>query len=159
MLILDRKLITSPLPWFTYYICTIIFKKQGTKEREKTITEMKYRYGRGHNANDLNAENAMFCGSYHGCIAQCFNVPAQGKYCKGANTEKARNTMTALKNQIRMQLKQVGSPRYPYLWNEFSFVSANTDSQDNAPEMMAAMGPTWEFVLPEWGIDWTGIIS
>ena len=60
MLSLDREVIMSALPRATFHTRTIIFKKHGSEEREKTITEMKYRYGPGHNANDLNAENAMF---------------------------------------------------------------------------------------------------
>ena len=76
----------------------MIFKKHGNEERQKTIAEMKYRYGPEHNANDLNAENATFWCSYHGCIAQGIHIPAQGKYCKGDNTEKAKNTITALKS-------------------------------------------------------------
>ena len=75
-----------------------MLKKNGTEEREKTIAEMKYRYGPGYNANDLNAENATFWCSYHGCIAQGIHIPAQGKYCKKSNTTKARNPITALKS-------------------------------------------------------------
>ena len=98
MSVLDRKDIASTLPCVTFDIRTIILKKNGTEEREKTIAEMKYRYGPGHNANDLNAENATFCCSHHKCIAQSIHIPAQGKYCKSSNTEKARNAITALKS-------------------------------------------------------------
>ena len=84
---LDQKDIASTLPCVTFDIRTIILKKNGTEEREKTIAETKYRYGPGYNANDLNAENATFCCSYHGCIAQCLHIPAQSKYCESSSTQ------------------------------------------------------------------------